>query len=81
MIIDEYGHIIRRENPELSNITLEEALKKSDKEELYVAKENRVYDSIMYLNWHQRYLEMLAQNQTDYDYQVNEISNTKPRTN
>lgn len=57
--IDEYGHIIMRENPKLTNTTLEEALKQDGKEHLYVKEENRVYDSEMYLNWHKRYLQIL----------------------
>lgn len=57
--VDEFGYITRMENPKLSNITLEEALKQDGKQQLYVAEENRIYDSIMYLNWHKRYMQTL----------------------
>lgn len=58
--IDEYGHIIKLENPKLADTTLEEALRQDGKENLYVASENRIYDSAMYLKWHQKYLQALA---------------------
>lgn len=71
METDEYGHIIRQENPELSNVTLEEALRRTGKQQLYVEQENRVYESAMYLQWHQRYLESISHeinNQTQGEY-------------
>jgi predicted heme/steroid binding protein len=59
MIIADDGTIHRAKNPELENITLQEALKKSGKESLYVAEEGRVYESPMYLSWHRRYEQSL----------------------
>ena len=85
MEIDEYGHIISHENPELSNVTLEEALRITGNEQLYVEQENRVYESAMYLKWHQRYLESIAHvinNQTQDKYsddQENRTSSSKSR--
>ncbi len=86
MEIDKYGHIIRQENPELSNVTLEEALRRTGKEQLYVEQENRVYESAMYLQWHQRYLKSIAHainNQTQGEYSDDQesgrSSSSKPR--
>lgn len=64
--INEYGHIIRKENPEFVNLTLEDALKMAGKEQLYVPGENRVYESPMYFCWHQRYLNSV---QSSFDGQ------------
>lgn len=53
--INEYGYILTMPNPELANATLQEALEKTGKSNLYVAEEGRVYDSPTYLEWHMRY--------------------------
>ena len=86
MEIDEYGHIIRQENPELSNVTLEDALRRTGKEQLYVEQENRVYESAMYLQWHQRYLDSISyviNNQTQGehgdDQESGRSSSSRPR--
>lgn len=55
LFIDEAGDIHRKKNPALQDITLQEALKRSGKESLYVPEEGRVYESATYLNWHKRY--------------------------
>jgi len=55
--VDENYNIIRLKNPKLENVTLSEALKETGKEELYVKEEDRVYENIMYLRWHQKYLK------------------------
>ena len=65
-IIQSDGTIVLAENPKLANATLEEALKATGKERLYVLEEGRVYDSPLYLKWHQRYL----------DSKLNEIKST-----
>lgn len=51
------GAILIKENPDTASVTFEEALAKTGKQDLYIASENRVYDSPMYLEWHQRYQE------------------------
>ena len=61
MTIADDGTIHRNINPALANITLQEALEKSGKSGLYIADEGRVrvYESIMYLNWHKKYEQSL----------------------
>ena len=59
MTIADDGTIHRNINPALANITLQEALEKSGKSGLYIAEEGRVYESIMYLNWHKKYEQSL----------------------
>lgn len=59
--IDEYGHIVRLPNPELKNATLQEALEKTGKSGLYVAGEGRIYESAIYLEWHNRYQRALQE--------------------
>lgn len=49
-------HMVRLENPELANVTFEEALEKSGKQDLYVPEEGRVYVDALFLSWHQRYI-------------------------
>lgn len=66
LTIDDYGYIIIQENPELANITFEEALKMSGKEQLYIKEEDRVYESAMYLNWHKRFLSMVSSSNDDF---------------
>lgn len=51
----ETGEIGKRENPELVNARLEDALNSTNKNSLYVSEEHRIYQSSMYLAWHQRY--------------------------
>lgn len=53
--VDEYGCIVKDYNPSLINATLEEALINSHCENLYVQEEGRIYDSFLYLDWHNRY--------------------------
>lgn len=81
MFVSTDGIIRRQENLELSDITLEEALRITGKEQLYVEQEDRVYDSALYLNWHQRYLDSVAhsldeQEQDEYgeDQEIRKIS-------
>ena len=45
----------KKPNPALADATIEEALEKTNKKELYIPEENRVYESEMYLKWHERY--------------------------
>lgn len=59
MTIADDGTIHRNITPALANITLQEALEKSGKSGLYIADEGRVYESIMYLNWHKKYEQSL----------------------
>ena len=59
VVIEKDGTISRYKNPALENISLEDALKRSGKESLYIESENRVYDSALYLNWHKRYEQSL----------------------
>lgn len=65
MVVEDDGTIRREKNPELANITLQEALKRSGKESLYVAGEGRVYDSPLYLKWHKRYQLSLQDDMKD----------------
>lgn len=62
MTIADDGTIHRNINPALANITLQEALEKSGKSGVYIAEEGRVYESIMYLNWHKKYEQSLNDN-------------------
>lgn len=57
--ISEDGTIHRSPNPALANATIQEALEKTGKGHLYVAEEGRIYESPMYLRWHQRYQQSL----------------------
>lgn len=59
--IDEYGHILRLPNPDLENATLQEALEKTGKGSLYNAAEGKIYESSMYLEWHNRYQRALQE--------------------
>jgi hypothetical protein len=55
--VDPYGvEIVRKINPSLENATLEEALEKTGKKDLYIPEENRIYESNMFLEWHKRYV-------------------------
>lgn len=57
----EYGvntetyEVYRKVNPLLANATLEEALEKTNKKDLYVEDEDRVYENEFFLKWHDRY--------------------------
>lgn len=53
--VDEYGNIIRDINPLLINASLVDALQATNSEDLYVREENRVYQSQLFLDWHNRY--------------------------
>lgn len=57
--LDEHGiaHIGGQYNPERVNATLQDALLQTGKTNLYVPSEDRVYESQMFLDWHNRYLE------------------------
>lgn len=57
--LEDDGTISRNPNPALANATIQEALEKTSKEHLYVAEEGRIYESPMYLRWHQRYQQSL----------------------
>ena len=57
---DECGNVIvaRREyKPERENTTLEDALEQTNKTGLYIPAEDRVYESQMFLDWHNRFLK------------------------
>ena len=43
----------------IANATIQDALEKTGKGHLYVAEEGRIYESPMYLRWHQRYQQSL----------------------
>lgn len=57
--VDKYGNILvdRQYNPERANATLQDALIQTGKTNLYIPSENRVYESQMFLDWHNRYLK------------------------
>ena len=50
-------------------VMLEEALKATGMEDLYVPEEGRIYESLTFLKWHQRYLES--------SHQASDVSTTK----
>jgi len=60
--VDDCGYICQKTNPNLKNVTLQEALEKTGKSNLYISTEGRIYESSMYLSWHKRYLESLQNN-------------------
>lgn len=70
--IEDDGTIHRNPNPALANATIKEALEKTGKEHLYVAEEGRIYESPMYLRWHQRYQQSLQ------DAMMDNISDITP---
>ena len=53
------GYVIvnRQYDPERVNATLQDALERTGKSGLYVPSEDRVYESQMFLDWHNRYLK------------------------
>lgn len=59
MVVEDDGTIHRKVNPELENISLQEALVRAGKSNLYVSSEGRVYESSMYLSWHKKYQQSL----------------------
>lgn len=62
LIVHDDGTIHSDINPELENVSLEEALEKTGKKFLYVPEEGRIYTSVMYLDWHQRYRKSIIDN-------------------
>ncbi len=54
---DDYGYGYQKINPKYENATLEEALIKRNKLELYNEEEGRIYDSVHALEVHLNYLE------------------------
>ncbi len=52
--------VFRKINPSLVNATLEEALEKTNKKNLYIEEEKKVYDSEFFLGWHERYKKSKA---------------------
>lgn len=50
------GEILHTYNPDLIDDTLETALKKTGKEELYDKTTNRVYNAKVFLEWHNNYV-------------------------
>lgn len=56
-VVQDDGTIRRDKNPELENITLQEALAKSGKTHLYVPEEGKIYESTTYLQWHKKYIQ------------------------
>lgn len=63
-------------NPELANSTFEEALVATNKENLYVPKEGKVYDNELFKSWHDRYLKLL-QESPDLTDKCYELKNSK----
>lgn len=61
LYIERDGTIHRKENPELVNVSLVDALKLEGKESLYIEEEERIYESPMYLLWHNRYKKYLEE--------------------
>lgn len=63
--IDEYGNIsvVRQYDPRRIDATLQDALEQTGKASLYVPSEGRIYESQMFLDWHNRYLESKDNNQ------------------
>lgn len=59
MYFDDAGRIINSYNPELENDSLEIALEKTGKKELYDAELNRVYDAPIFMKWHENYINHL----------------------
>lgn len=57
--VDEYGNIRRDINPDLKDVSFLDALQASNSEGLYVEKEDRVYNSPLFLEWHKRYQKNL----------------------
>lgn len=47
------------EGENAENITLEQALERTGKTDLYDAEEGYIYDTALYKDWHERYLEYL----------------------
>lgn len=62
--IDEYGCIVHDYNPNLENATLEEALINSGSANLYIPEEGRIYNSLLCLEWHNKYKKSLSDNKS-----------------
>jgi len=58
------GTIHSKVNPKLADVSLLDALKLEGKESLYIEEEGRIYESPMYLSWHNRYKKYLEENST-----------------
>lgn len=54
-------------NPKKRDATLSDALKAENKTALYVEDEDRVYSSLTFLKWHQKYLKYLQEKQYPKD--------------
>ena len=63
--VDENGYVsvTRQYNPQRIDATLQDALEQTGKAGLYIPSEGRVYESQMFLDWHNRYLESKDSNQ------------------
>lgn len=57
LIIENDGTIKRDYNPLFENATLEDALNTRNERHLYIKEEDRIYDSELFLEWHNRFLE------------------------
>jgi len=57
MFFDDAGRLFHNYNPNLKDATLEEALRKTGKENLYDSKLNRVYDDKIFMEWHNNYVK------------------------
>ena len=57
--VNEYGEVLvdRQYDPQRINATLQDALEQTGKSNLYVPSEDKIYESQMFLDWHNRYLE------------------------
>lgn len=63
--VDEYGEVSvdRQYDPHRTNATLQDALEQTGKTNLYIPSEGRIYESQMFLDWHNRYLKSKDNNQ------------------
>ena len=66
--VDERGDmsvvsVVRQYDPRRIDATLQDALEQTGKASLYVPSEGRIYESQMFLDWHNRYLESKDNNQ------------------
>lgn len=61
LYVESDGTIHRKENPKLVDVSLVDVLKLECKESLYIEEEGRIYESPMYLSWHNRYKKYLKE--------------------
>lgn len=61
LYVERDGTIHRKENPKLADVSLVDALKLEGKESLYIEEEGKIYESDMYLSWHNRYKKYLEE--------------------